>query len=101
MGKQTLKQYWMAQVNHQIYMLGIGFPRERYKDHILPKLKTDTLKEFYHKCNELDMMRSFNEGNARIYNTANTKEMDWVKVRRINKNAHRKKLKLVKEILHG
>ena len=89
----------MAQVNHQLYMLGVGFPKDHYKDNVLPKLKINVLKEFYYKYNELDMMRKFNEDNARIYGIASTKEIDWAKIRRINSRALRKKIKLVKEIL--
>ena len=97
--KQTLKQYWINQISHQLYVVGTGFNRHYYVETVLPKLKIDTLKEFYHKCNELDMMRSFNEGNAKLYCTKNTQDTDWTKVRKINSNTYKKKLKLVKEIL--
>lgn len=98
--KQTIRQYWESQVNHQLYMLGVNFDRHYYADDVLPKTKIDTLKRFYHAFHELDMMRDLNESNAKIYRTDNTKDIDWVKVTRINKSTLKKKLKLVKELLH-
>ena len=79
--------------------MGAGFPREYYAKHKVAYLKVDELKKFYHAYHELDMIKSFNFGNANFYHTKNTTDVDMAKVRKINSSILRKKMKLIGELI--
>ena len=96
MTKMNVKQYWIAQIDHQLYMLGSSFSREYYLECILPKLSLTQLKEFYFKMEEIDMMRSFKEGNQR-YNLP----VDHAKIEKIYAQALKQKYKLAEMLIVG
>ena len=97
MAKQTKKEFWIAQIDHHIYMLGNMFPREYYKNYILPKIKTENLRDLYFMYEEIDMMRDFEEQGMIRYN----KQIEKEKAERIWKKAIKKKLKLTNSLISG
>jgi len=75
-------------------MLGSTYPKKICVDHILPKMKLDKIKEFYHKMNEIDINRSYKESQVQKYSL----HIDSIKLEKIYKSALIAKVKLANQL---
>lgn len=91
----TMKKFWCSLIEDQIYLMGVGFPREYYAKSILPKKTVKTLKEFWHKCEDIRIKCKFELSNAGFY----TPRPDWPLVKQANQKADNRRHKLIKRIL--
>jgi len=95
MKKPTKKQYWIAQANHEIYLLGPTLSRWYFNEHVLPSMKISEIKEFYFKMVEINMDRDYRESTILKYGLP----IDDIKIAKTYKKALKEKFKITESLV--